>query len=139
MKTAVIYASMTGHSKKIAQAISKDLSVIAYNVMDKPFLEGYDLFLIVSGIYGGSCKPDLLEYANTLAPDQVRKVALITSSAGKTPQVGLRKALMERGITVNEAEYICEGGFLFKGFSHPNKEEVAAAVEFSRNIIKEGE
>lgn len=136
MKTAVIYASMTGHSKKIAQAISEGLSIPAYNVTEKPLLEGYDLFLIVSGIYGGSCKPELLAYVNTLTPHHVKTTALITSSAGKTPQVGVRKALLERGITVKEAEYICEGGFLFKMFSHPNKDEIAAAVEFSRECIK---
>ncbi len=139
MKTAVVYASMTGHSKKIAQAISKELNVPAYNVTEKPLLEGYDLFLIVSGIYGGACKPELLEFVNALTPHHVKTAALITSSAGKTPQVGLRNPLAERGIVVKEKEYICEGGFLFKGFSHPNKDDIAGAVEYARNAIKEGE
>lgn len=136
MKTAVIYASMTGHSKKIAKAISEGLSIPAYNVTEKPQLEGYDLFMIVSGIYGGSCKPELLEYVNTLTPRHVKTTALITSSAGKSPQTGVRKALEERGIVVKEKEYICEGGFLFKGFSHPTKDEIGAAVEFSKECIK---
>ncbi len=135
MKTAVIYASMTGHSKKIAQRISQELSVPVYNINEKPRLEGYDLMLIVSGIYGGGCKPELLAYVNTLTPDDAKSAALITSSATKVTQRGLRNALTERGIAVKEEEYVCEGSFLFKGFSHPNQEDIAAAVEFAKECI----
>lgn len=139
MKTAIIYASMTGHSKKIAQAISNALSIPAYNITDKPQLNDYDLFLIVSGIYGGACKPELLEYVNSLTAGNVKSAALITSSAGKIPQKQLRSALTERGIAVKEKEYICQGGFLVVGFTHPNKDEIDAAVAFSRECIKGNE
>lgn len=42
MKTAVIYASMTGHSKEITQAISNGLNVPVYNTAENPKLEGDD-------------------------------------------------------------------------------------------------
>ena len=138
MKTAIIYASMTGHSKKIAQAISTELNIEAHNVVDKPDIDGCDLLLIVSGIYGGVCKPELMAFADALTPKNVKRVALITSSAGKTPQKELRNRLTEHGIAVQEHEYICEGGFLFKGMSHPNKEDIAGAVAFARECIKGG-
>ena len=43
MKNVIIYASMTGHSKKIAQAISEKLGIEAFNIKDNPKIEGYDM------------------------------------------------------------------------------------------------
>ena len=72
MKGAVIYSSMTGHSKKIAKAIEAKTNMKAYNVKDKPFFKGYDMIFIVSGIYASKARPELIEYTNLLTEDNTK-------------------------------------------------------------------
>lgn len=134
MKAEIIYATMTGHSKKIASAISKNLSIPAHNLKANPEIKNCDLLFIVSGIYGGECKPQLLEYVKTLSPSKVKKVGLITSSTKVVSQKTIKEVLINKGIEVEE--YLCQGGFLFMAFSHPNKDEIMGAVKFAQQLIK---
>ena len=135
MKTQVLYATMTGHSKKIAHAIAEQLGIQAYDLKDNPTITECDLLFIVSGIYSGDSKPELISFAKSLSPEQVKKVALITSSTRNSAQGSLRKTLTDNGIQVETEEYLCQGGFLFKAMGHPNKDEVKGAVAFAEKYI----
>ena len=137
MKTEIVYATMTGHSKKISSAIAKKLGLTAHNIKENPQVSNCDLLYIVSGIYGGDCSPELLKFAQSLSSKQVKKVALITSSTKVVPQKTIRNALALNGIEVLKEEYLCKGAFLFMAFSHPNKEEINGAVGFAEKLIKE--
>ena len=135
MKTSIIYATMSGHSKKIALAISKQLNITAYNIKENPKIDNCEMLFIVSGIYSGQCKPELLEFVKKINKNQVKSAALITSSMKKVPQKTVRDALVANGIDVKDGEYLCQGGFLLAGLSHPNKNEIAGAVEFAKKYI----
>ncbi|PKM68355.1 MAG: hypothetical protein CVU95_03920 [Firmicutes bacterium HGW-Firmicutes-2] len=137
MKTQVLYATMTGHSKKIAHAIAKDLDTKAHDLKDDPIIPNCDLLLIVSGIYSGEAKPELLNYVKNLSPTLIKKVALITSSTRNSAQGSLRQTLVDTGINVEPEEYLCQGGFLFKAMGHPNKDEIEGAVTFAQKLVKE--
>ena len=60
MNTAVLFRSMTGHSKKIANAVAAELGVEALNIKNKPVLQNIDLLFIAGGIYSGKSLPELL-------------------------------------------------------------------------------
>lgn len=135
MNIKIIYASMTGHSKKIATTMATRLGIPAYNIVEKPNIQPCDLLFIVSGIYGGQCKPELLSFVETLSAQQVKKVVMITSSVKKANQGALREALVKKGIEVVNEEYLCQGSFLFMAFSHPNQVEINGAVEFAQKYI----
>lgn len=135
MKTGVLFYSMTGHSKKIALAISKALQVDVFNAIEKPTLNDFDLLFIVGGIYGGKSHDNLINFLKALNNKNVKKVVLITSSCGgKGTQNDVRSLLKANNIEVIEEEYVCLGSFLFFKMGHPNKQEIANAVEFARNI-----
>ena len=136
MKTAVIYRSMTGHSKKIARAIGAELGVEAQKVKKKkPQLAGVDLAFLVGGIYSGKSLPQMLDFANTLTPAMVARVALVTSSAmDKVGQDQVRAILTANQIPVID-EYRCRGNFLLYKMGHPNKKEIAGAVAFARGLV----
>ncbi|MEG0614250.1 MAG: flavodoxin domain-containing protein [Oscillospiraceae bacterium] len=136
MKIGVIYSTISGHSKKIAKAIAQKCSIPAYNIAENPPLNCFDLLFVVSGIYSGSSKPELLDFVKNLTPENVKLVTLITTSMNVTKSVQIRKALSLQKVQVSEEEFTCMGGFLFAGFSHPNKSEIAEIVAFSENIIK---
>lgn len=57
-KTAVIYATKTKHSQKLAEAIGSFLNVKSKNITEKPALQDIDLLFIVGGIYGGVSMPE---------------------------------------------------------------------------------
>ena len=132
-KLGILYATMTGHSRKIAKAIGEALDVQALNVGARPAFADVDLLFIVGGIYGGRSLPALLNYVKALDKDSVRRAVLVTSSARKQKQDDLRKLLHEKGIEVLD-EFTCPGSFLFLSFGHPNKEDIEQAVDFAVKI-----
>lgn len=137
MKKAVVYASMTGHSKKIANAIGKELGIEPQNVKVNPTLGKVEVLFIVGGIYGNESMPEMINFVNQLGKEQVKKVVLITSRTGKTAtQAGLRKVLEGKGIFVESEEYLCRGNFLFIGLGHPNRKEIEDAVKFAKKYSK---
>ena len=138
MKIAVLYRSMTGHSKKIANAISKELHIEAQNIKTKPELKKADLVFFVGGIYSGKSLPDMLDYIKTLNACAVKKAVLITSSASdKKGQDEVRSILMSNKIEVEQKEYRCRGNFLFVKMGRPNKSEIESAVNFAKDIINQ--
>lgn len=137
MKTALIFRSMTGHSKKIAKAISSETGIEAQDIKSKPELNNVDLLFIAGGIYSGKSLPEAVEYIKKLTPAQVKKAVLITSSTSdKKGQDELRQILTSNGIEVASEEYRCRGNFLFIKLGHPDKKEIAGAVEFVKNFLK---
>lgn len=137
MNIEVIYRSFTGHSKKIAGVIAKELEITAKNIKTKPVLSDVDLLFIVGGIYSGKSLPDTAEYIKTLTPAAVKKAVLITSSASdKKGQDEIREILVSGGIEVAAEEYRCHGNFLFIKMCHPNKKEIAGAVEFAKSFLQ---
>lgn len=135
MNIAVLYRSMTGHSKKIATAVAAELGVAAQNIKTKPGLENIDLLFIIGGIYSGKSLPDMIEYIKTLTPSAVKKAVIMTSSASDKKQDEVRGILSANGIEVATEEYLCKGGFLFLKFGHPNKKEIADAAVFAKKFI----
>ena len=133
-KIRIIYATKTGHSKKIAEAMGKALYVKAENVSTRPVLEDVDLLFIVGGIYGGESLPLLLNFVKALDRGKVKRAVLVTSCATKKHrQDSVRKLLQQKGIEVLD-ELICPGSFLFIRFGHPNKRDIEEAVNFALRI-----
>lgn len=137
MKIAVVYQSRTGHSKKLAEAVASALGVQAQSVSGQPALSGVDLLFVVGGIYAAKSDPKLLKYLAGLGKDQVKRAALITSSAGKTKQDMVRETLTQKGIQVAADEYVCQGSFLLFGRGHPSAEEIAGAAAFAKGLSAE--
>ena len=137
MKISVVYKTKTGHSKKIANAIAENLQIQAEDIKTNPKLNQVDLLFIVGGIYGGQSLPELISYVNNLDSTMVKKVALITSSAGKTvKQASIRDILVENNIEVLEEEFVCQGSFLVVGFRHPNKADIDGAIAYAKEVAE---
>ncbi len=134
MNTAVIYATKSGHSKKIADAIAKELDTTALDIKENPNIDSIDLLYIVGGIYGGQSSPELLNYIRSLDNTMVKETVLITSCVSKKiRQEEARRILIEKKIAVREDEFVCQGSFLFFGIKHPNAADINDAVSFAKN------
>lgn len=129
---AIVYATMTKHSQKIAAAIGQALSLPALKVKESPQVEA-ELLFIVGGIYGNESKAELLNFVGGMASQQVKKVALVTSSASmKRGQESVRKLLVQKGIQVID-ELMLPGSFVFLRWGRPNRQDIATAVKFARD------
>lgn len=135
MITKVAYFSRTGHSRKIARAVSRELNTIALDVTENPDLSGTDLLFIVSGIYGGKADPLLLRFISSLSPCTVQRVAFITSSLSGNRAEEARQALAKTGIPAANEEYTLIGSFLVFARKHPSDEEIQGACAFARNLV----
>lgn len=134
-KTAVIYATKTKHSKKLAEEIGSFSNVKAINITEKPALQDIDLLFIVGGIYGGVSMPELLEYIKKLEAPLPKSAALVTSCAsGRQKQIAVRSILEEKGIRVID-EFVCRGSILFVSASHPNAKDLKEATDFAQKIV----
>lgn len=136
IKTGIVYATKTKHSKKLAEAIGSALNIEAENIASHPNLKDVDLLIIIGGIYGGESTPELIEYVRELNPSVVKSVALVTScGSGRQKQITVRKILEDNGIGVID-EFVCEGAILFVSLRHPNDHDLMAAVDFAESMKK---
>jgi flavodoxin len=134
-KTAVIYATKTKHSQKLAEAIGSSLNVKAKNITENPDLHDIDLLFIVGGIYGGNSMPELMVYIKGMDIPSLKHAALVTSCAsGKQRQTVVRSILEEKGIKVID-EFVCKGAILFVSINHPNSKDLKEATDFALKIV----
>lgn len=135
MNSIIIYSTMTKHSKKIAKAISDELSIPAYDVKyESTELKNIDMLYIVSGIYSGQITPQLDDYLRNIDDKEISKAAIIMSSVSQEyDKCEIKNILNEKEIEI-AGEHSCYGSFLFMKFKHPNKDEIRDAVQFSKDI-----
>lgn len=134
---SVVYATKTQHSRKLAEAIGKELGVEAKNIAECIQTKETSLLFLVGGIYAGKSNPALLSYAERLDASIAKKVVIVTSSVSTSHrnQKELRALLEKKGIDVVD-EITCTGGLLFIKFSHPNKTDIQTIAEMAMGILE---
>jgi len=136
MEIGLTYATKTKHSKKIAESIADELKIEAKNISTHPTYNNVDLLFLAGGIYGGESLPEMIDFAKKLTPQQARNVILLTSCVSKKAnQETVRKHLTANGINVLD-EFMCQGNFLFVGVGHPDQKDIADAVTFAKEAVK---
>lgn len=134
-KQRIIFATKTGHSRKIAEAMGRALNLPVNNIKDHPDLHDVEILFIVGGIYGGESLPQLLTFIKEIEGENVAAAALVTSCASnKQRQEEVRRILEEKKIKVVR-EFVCPGSFLFLRFRRPNQTDIKAAITFAQQII----
>ena len=134
-KTGIVYATRTKHSEKLANAIGSALDIKPENIDSRPRFAGLDLLFIVGGIYGGESNEELVEYVKSIDPAATKAVALVTNCAsGRQKQLSVRRILEGNGVQVVD-EFVCKGAILFVALRHPDKKDLANAVDFAKTVI----
>lgn len=136
MTAQILFSTMTGHSKKIAQNAGLKTGLPVYDLKNSPSLPPCDTLFIISGIYSGESKPELISFAKQLSPQSAQQVVLLFSSAKGNAQGSLRSVLQAAGHKVAEETYQCRGNFLLMGLGHPSKTEVVDAAAFIQKFLK---
>tara|TARA_B100001971_G_C17939889_1_gene407088 strand:+ start:148 stop:567 length:420 start_codon:yes stop_codon:yes gene_type:complete len=136
----VIYYSMTGNTKKVAEVIAAELDVNAENVKTKGGAAKDSFLLLGSGNYscfplpGGGFKKFVASNAFN-----GRQVALFgTSGGGKGREVeALEKMVTVKGAKVM-GKFYCRGKlFFFFNRKHPDNKDLENARKFARELKKD--
>lgn len=137
MTYAVRYYTRSGNTKRLADAIARELGVEACSI-DTPVEEKVDVLFLGNSYYAFSIDPNVKAFIRSLDKEKVSRIVNFGSAALLNSTYKKVKAEAEKvGITMVEKEFHCKGEFngLHKG--RPNESDLKAAVEFTRNLKAE--
>jgi len=133
----VVYYSMCGNTKKVAEAIAAELGVKAENVKAKKGLLKDSFVFLGSGCYGYKPGGKLRKF---IARNDFkgRQVALFgTSGNGEGDEVRAMEELLKPTGALIRGSFYCKGrSFLLLNRGHPSDEELANARKFANEMKK---
>ena len=136
MNIAVRYYTKTGNTKRLAEAVANAVGVEALPISE-PVAEPVDILFLGNSYYAFSIDPEVREFVASLDKKKVGKIVNFGSAAMLNSTFKKVKAEADKvGITMDEREFHCKGEFkgLHKG--RPNEEDLSAAAEFAKTIVK---
>jgi flavodoxin len=141
VKVAVVYTSMTGNTKKLAEVIAGVFGVTAQTCNEvkenASSIAEFDLLAVGSGVYGGRMGRDLEQLINGLPHGQSegRKAIVFGTVGGQTTAIkAMEKLLTQKGIEVIGSFY-CKGqAWFLLNHGRPNERDLVAVRQFAENI-----
>jgi flavodoxin len=146
MKPIVLYATKSGNTKKVADAIASELNCETFRItqtsMPKINLNYYDVIFIGSGISFGNPNEDLVRFLQAVELKEQKRftVFLTWGGAGQTDKQALNRLqtlLESKGQTLVADSFKCFGGrqFTFAKRGHPNGDDLRASSEWAKKIV----
>ncbi|MBR2807764.1 MAG: flavodoxin [Oscillospiraceae bacterium] len=136
MNIAVRYYTKTGNTKRLAEAVANAVGVEALPISE-PVAEPVDILFLGNSYYAFSIDPEVRDFVASLDKEKVGKIVNFGSAAMLNSTFKKVKAEADKvGITMDEREFHCKGEFkgLHKG--RPNEDDLSAAAEFAKAIVK---
>ena len=136
MNIAVRYYTKTGNTKRLAEAVANVVGVEALPISE-PVAEPVDILFLGNSFYAFSIDPEVREFVASLDKEKVGKIVNFGSAAMLNSTFKKVKAEADKvGIPMDEREFHCKGEFkgLHKG--RPNEDDLSAAAEFAKAIVK---
>ncbi|MCR5686342.1 MAG: flavodoxin [Lachnospiraceae bacterium] len=131
MKYAVRYYTKTGNTKKLAEAIAKELGVEAQPI-SVPLEEKADILFLGNSYYAFTIDPEVRTFVSSLDKEKVGKIVNFGSAAMLNSTYKKVKAEADKaGIAMDEKEFHCKGEFKGIHKGRPNAEDLKAAAEFA--------
>jgi flavodoxin len=131
----VVYFSMGGNTRKVAEAIAGELGVTAKNIKSVDTLPEDAFIFLGTGCYGAMLPGEIAEFIarNRM---QGKPIALFTTSAfgwGKE-MVLMEKQIKDKGVNI-VGSFNCYGQFLAARRGHPNQQDLENARAFARLMV----
>ncbi len=136
MKVAVRYYTKTGNTRRLAEAVAEAVGEKALPI-STPVTEPVDVLFLGNSYYAFSIDPEVRDFVRSLDKSKVGRIVNFGSAAMLNSTYKKVKAEADRvGIPMDEREFHCKGEFKGIHKGRPNEEDLQAAAEFARNIIK---
>ena len=134
MTYAVRYYTKTGNTKRLAEAVARELGVEAYPI-STPIEEKADILFLGNSYYAFNIDPEVKNFIGSLDKDKIGKIANFGSAAMLNSTYKKVKAEADKvGIPMINKEFHCKGEFkgLHKG--RPNADDLEDAAAFARSL-----
>lgn len=138
----MVYASLTGNTRKVARAIAEAVGGTLVDVRREPLpeVEPDDVIFIGDGVYGGRPSRAMRRALRTWSLPKGIKTAVFGTYGGKPAQIPvLERLLREKGAQVVD-RFSCMGRDWFPlglvGRGRPSEEDLKAAREFARRVAR---
>ena len=132
MTFAVRYYTKTGNTKKLAEAIAKELGVEALPISE-PVSEKVDYLFLGNSYYAFSIDPDVRSFVAGLDKNKVGKIVNFGSAAMLNSTYKKVKAVADKaGVAMDAREFHCRGEFKAFHKGRPNEEDLKAAAAFAK-------
>jgi len=134
MTYAVRYYTKTGNTKRLADAIAKELGVEALPISE-PVKDPVDILFLGNSYYAFTIDPEVRSFVSSLDKEKIGKIVNFGSAAMLNSTYKKVKAEADKiGVSMDEREFHCKGEFkgLHKG--RPNNADIQAAVEFVKQF-----
>lgn len=131
MKLAIRYftKSKKGNTKKIADFVSKELSLEALDVSN-PLNEKVDTLLLINAMYAADIDKEVKEFL-VANKDKIGCFVNINSSAsGMSTLKAIAKVANKEGIKVSEKEFHTVASWIFLNKGRPNEADFARLKDF---------
>ena len=136
MKVAVRYYTKTGNTRRLAEAVAEAVGAKALPI-STPVTEPVDVLFLGNSYYAFSIDPEVRDFVRSLDKGKVGRIVNFGSAAMLNSTYKKVKAEADRvGIPMDAREFHCKGEFKGIHKGRPNEEDLQAAAEFARNIIK---
>ena len=130
MTYAVRYYTKTGNTKRLAEAMAKELGVEALPISE-PVSDPVDILFLGNSYYAFNIDPEVKKFVASLAKENVGKIVNFGSAAMLNSTYKKVKAEADKvGIPMDEKEFHCKGEFKGIHKGRPNEEDIKAAVLF---------
>ena len=134
MKYAVRYYTKTGNTKRLAEAVAKELVVEALPISE-PIAEPVDFLFLGNSYYAFTIDPEVRKFVASLDKEKVGKIVNFGSAAMLNSTYKKVKAEADKvGIAMEEKEFHCKGEFKGVHKGRPNEDDLKAAAEFARQF-----
>ena len=135
LKYAVRYYTKTGNTRKLAEAVAKELGVEARPISE-PLTEPVDLLFLGNSYYAFSIDPDVRTFIQSLDPNMVGSIVNFGSAAMLNSTYKKVKEEADKvGIPMVEQEFHCRGAFKGIHKGRPNDDDLKAAAAFARTFL----
>ena len=134
MKYAVRYYTKTGNTKRLAEAVAKELGVEALPI-SAPVTEPVDLLFLGNSYYAFNIDPEVKKFVASLERGKIKRIVNFGSAAMLNSTYKKVKAEADKvGIAMEEKEFHCKGEFKGSHKGRPNEDDLRAAAEFARQF-----
>ena len=137
MKTAVRYYTKTGNTKRLAEAVAEAVGEEALP-LSAPIEEPVDILFLGNSYYAFSIDPEVRKFIRKLDKSKVGRIVNFGSAAMLNSTYKKVKAEADKvGISMDEREFHCKGEFKGVHKGRPNAEDLKAAADFAKTIVRE--
>jgi flavodoxin len=130
MTYAVRYYTKTGNTKRLAEAMAKELGVEALPISE-PVTDTVDILFLGNSFYAFNIDPEVKKFVGSLDKTKVGKIVNFGSAAMLNSTYNKVKAEADKvGVAMDSKEFHCKGEFKGIHKGRPNDDDIRAAVEF---------